>query len=58
LVADGTSTETRVILLAEVKQLAERMGELEEEVKVLIDQRARADLELQDYEASIPGYGF
>ncbi len=58
LVARGTSTEDRVLLLADVKELSERKGELEEQLYQLIEERTLAQLELNQYQASISGYGF
>lgn len=56
LVAEETTTEQRVLLLAELKDTTERKGELESEIDFLIAERARAEQELQYYEQTITAY--
>ena len=58
LIADETTTEQRVLLLAELKSTTERKGELETEVEFLIAERARAEQELQYYEQTIAAYRY
>ena len=58
LISDETTTEDRVILLADLKDLSERTGELETEVQQLIADRARFEMELAEYEATVAAYGF
>lgn len=58
LIADETTTEDRVILLADLKDLSERTGELETEIDQLIVDRARFEMELAEYEATVASYGF
>jgi hypothetical protein len=58
LIGDQTTTEDRVLLLAELKRLSERTGELENEIEVLIADRARHEQDLQHYEQTIAAYGY
>ena len=58
VIADDTSTQDRVLLLAELKELSERKGELEAEIEELIQDRARHEYELADYERTVAAYGF
>lgn len=58
LIGDSTTTEDRVILLADLKDLSERTGELESEIEQLIQDRARFEYELADYQRTVAAYGF
>lgn len=58
LISDQTTTEDRVRLLADLKELAERRGELETEIDMLIADRAKYEYELADYERTVAAYGF
>jgi hypothetical protein len=58
LIGDQTTTEDRVLLLAELKRLSERTGELENEIEALIADRARYEQNLQHYEQTIAAYGY
>ena len=58
VISDETTTEDRVLLLADLKRLSERTGELEEEIKQLIDDRAHHEHELAIYENTVAAYGF
>lgn len=58
LVSDQTTTEQRVVLLDELKELSERTGQLEAEVKQAIADRARFEQELQYYEQTVAAYGY
>lgn len=53
LVAEETTTEQRVLLLAELKDVTERKGELESQIDFLIAERARAEQDLEYYEQTI-----
>jgi len=53
LISDKTTTEQRIALLAEMKDLSERKGELESEIENLVAERARAEQELQYYEQTV-----
>ena len=41
LIAPETSTEDRILLLADIKEMSESIGELEEEIQLLVADRAR-----------------
>ncbi len=58
LIARETPTEERIIILAELKDLAERTGEIEAELDNLVADRAAAQVELRNYEATIAEYGY
>ncbi|HLT91663.1 MAG TPA: DUF2799 domain-containing protein [Woeseiaceae bacterium] len=58
LVARDTPAEERVLLLADLEELAEQAGRLEAGIELLIDQRARHEEQLAAYEASLAGYGY
>lgn len=58
LIAKETATEDRVLLLADLKDLSERTGELEEQIKDLYEQRARYQLELEQYQVAVLDYGY
>lgn len=58
LISDETTWEERVLLLDELKDLSERTGELESEIKQLIADRARIEQELQSYESAITAYRY
>lgn len=58
LIGDQTTTEDRVLLLADLKRLSERTGELEIEIEALIADRARHEQNLQHYEQTVASYGY
>jgi hypothetical protein len=58
LISDDVTTEDRVMLLAELKDLSERTGELEAEIEKLIADKAHYEYELQDYEQTVAAFGF
>ena len=58
VIAADTTTEDRVLFLAELKRLSERTGEIEVEIEKLIEDRARHEYELADYESTVAAYGF
>lgn len=58
LISEETTIQDRVILLADLKDLSERTGELENEIEVLIQDRAKYEYELADYERTVAAYGF
>ena len=53
LISEKTTTEQRVAMLAEMKELSERTDELESEIELLIVDKARAEQELQSYEQTV-----
>lgn len=58
LIADATTAQERILLLAELKDLAERTGELEAEIDLLIDDRARHEERLASYQAVLAHSGY
>ena len=58
LISDDVTTEQRVLLLADLKELSERTGELEAEIELLIADRARFEYELRDFEATVAAYDY
>ncbi len=58
LIGDQTTTEDRVLLLADLKRLSERTGELEAKIEALIADRARHEQNLQHYEQTVAAYGY
>ena len=58
LISDDVTIEQRVLLLADLKELSERTGELETEIEALIADRARYEYELRDYEATVASFGY
>jgi hypothetical protein len=58
VIADETTTEDRILFLADLKRLSERKGELEAEIKSLIADRARYEDDLANYQNTVAAYGF
>ena len=58
LIDEETTTQDRILLLADLKDLSERTGQLEAEIRDLYDERARHEVELQNYQASMTAYGY
>jgi hypothetical protein len=58
LIAKDTLTEERIILLADLKDLSERTGQLEAENYQLVEDRARYEQQLQSYEAVLVDAGY
>ncbi len=58
LISDETTSEQRVQLLIELKELAQRIGELDAEIEQLVADRARIEQELQYYESTLTAYGY
>lgn len=58
LISDETTIQDRVLLIADLKELSERTGELENEIEVLVQDRSRYEYELADYERTVASYGF
>ncbi|HUF21744.1 MAG TPA: DUF2799 domain-containing protein [Burkholderiales bacterium] len=55
LIGKDTSTEERILLLADLKDLSERTGQIDSEIYLLIDERARREEELASYERALAG---
>jgi len=58
LISNETSSEQRILLLSELKDLSERSGQLEEEIKNLYDQRARSQVELESFQVAVADFGY
>jgi len=58
VISDQATSEERVVLLDELKDLSERTGKLEAEIKQLIADRARIEQELQYYEQTVTAYRY
>lgn len=58
LINEETTRDERIQLLAEMKKLSERSGELESEIESLVAERARAEQELESYEQTLTAYGY
>lgn len=58
LIDRDTTTEERILLLADLKDLSERTGQLESEIYLLVDDRARHEEQLSAYQASLAEGGY
>lgn len=58
LIASETTIEDRVLLLADLKKLSERTGELATDIDYLYEERARYRVELENYQAAVANYGY
>ena len=58
LISDETTTEERVVLIADLVDLSERTGELESEIEMLIADRARHEQELEYYQQTVAMQGY
>ena len=58
LINRETTTEQRIILLAELKDLSEDTGRLEAEIQDLYEQRAHHQAQLDNYQATVVDYGY
>ena len=58
LISAETTTEQRILLVAELKDLSERTGELEAEIQMLYEERAHAQAELDSYQAQVVDYRY
>ena len=58
LISDETTADQRVVLLMDLKNLAERTGELETEIRMLIEQRAYYQTELDNYQVVVADLGY
>ena len=57
LIARETTTEQRVLLLADLKDMSERTGTIEAEIYALIEERTAAEQELSSYESVLVDSG-
>jgi cell division protein FtsL len=58
LIDSETTTEERILLLADLKELSERTGRIEAEILDLHEQLARYQVELDNYQASVTDFGY
>ena len=58
LISDDVTPQDRLLLLTDIKELAERAGELEAEIEALVADKARHEHELKDYEQTVAAYGY
>lgn len=58
MISVDTTQEQRIYLLAELKDLAERTGQLEAEVEELYEVRARYRAELENYQLTVADMGY
>lgn len=58
LISDETSTEERVLLLVDLKDLSERTGQLEAEIQDLYERRAHSQAELDSYQVALLDAGY
>ena len=58
LISSETTAEERVVLLLDLKDMSERTGQLEAEIKELYDERARHQVELENYQVGLMDYGY
>ena len=58
LISDETTTEERVLLLVDLKDLSERIGQLEAEIQGLYEERAHSQAELDSYQVALLDAGY
>lgn len=58
LIARDTTTENRILLLAELKDLSERTGQLEAQIVELIEERVVYEQQLASYEETIANVSY
>jgi hypothetical protein len=58
LIDSETTTEQRILFLADLKELSERTGRLEAEIEDLLVQRARYQAELDNYQVAVADFGY
>jgi hypothetical protein len=58
LIERNKTTEERILLLADLKDFSERTGQLESEIYMLIDDRARHEEQLASYQAGLADAGY
>ena len=58
LIAADTTKEQRILLLADMRNLAERTGKLQAQIKELYDVRARNQVELEHYQLVVADLGY
>lgn len=58
MISTDTTVEDRVLLLADLKELSERTGQLDAEIAELIEERAVSEQQLAAYQAVLADSGF
>ena len=58
LISPATTTEERVALLLDLKNLSERTGQLEAEIRDLYEDRAHFQAELENYQLMVADLGY
>lgn len=58
LISSETTTEERILILADLKDLSEHTGRLEAEIRDLHEQLARYQVALDNYQAHVADYGY
>ncbi len=58
LIAKETTVQDRVLLLADLKDMSERIGQLEAEIVDLIEERAISEQQLAQYQAVLANSGY
>jgi hypothetical protein len=58
LIDPETTTQDRILLLADLKDLSERTGQLEAEIAILIEDRGRHEEQLANYQSSMASFGY
>ncbi len=58
LIDSETTKDERIQLLAEMKKLSERSGELEAEIESLVAERAKAEQDLEAYQQTLTASGY
>ncbi len=58
MVASETTNEERVLLLVDLKNMSERTGQLQAEIRELRDYRARTQVELDNYQVVLADLGY
>ena len=58
LISDETTSEERLVLLTELKNLSERVGQLETGIRALYEERARHQVELERYQVFVADLGY
>lgn len=58
LISDEVTPQDRLLLLSDIRELAERSGELEAEIEQLVADKARHEHELENYEQTVAAYGY
>lgn len=58
LISAETTTEERILLLVDLKDLSERTGQLEAEIQDLYGQRAHYQAELEQYQVALLDYSY